>query len=58
MKPRRISFFVQQIAFGLALATPLSLLVGSPVVETLFCTGYMWSVGLTAALWHRGTVAE
>ena len=58
MKPR-ISYFVQQVAFTLALITPLAVLVvPGAQVEIIWIAAYAWGVGIAAALWHRLTVAE
>ncbi|KKM24779.1 hypothetical protein LCGC14_1601690 [marine sediment metagenome] len=56
----RISYFVQEAAFALALLVPPSAVLAGVGLseEVLYCTGYAWGVGIVAALWHRGTVAE
>lgn len=54
----RISYYVQRLAFTLALVIPLATLALGPQVEIFWCTAYAWGVGVGAALWHRGTVAE
>ncbi len=58
MKPR-ISYFVQQVAFTLALLTPLAVLVVPEAqVEIVWISAYAWGVGIAAALWHRLTEVE
>jgi hypothetical protein len=56
----RISYYVQLVSFTMALVVPaLAVLIGVGLaVDVLYCAGYAWGVGLTAALWHRLTVAE
>ena len=54
----RISFYVQLVAFTLALLTPLAVLAGGEQEIVIVCTGYAWVVGIAAALWNRLTVVE
>ena len=54
----RISYYVQRVAFTLALATPLAVLVGGEQELIIACTIYAWVVGIAAALWNRLTVVE
>lgn len=54
----RVSLYVQQFAFTLALATPLALLLGASQEMVGLCTGYAWAVGIAAAVWNRKTVTE
>lgn len=56
----RISYYVQLVAFGLALMVPLlAVLIGIGLqVDVLYCTVYAWLVGILAALWNRKTVVE
>ena len=55
----RISYYIQQVSFTLALLTPLVVLVWPQAqAEIIFCTLYAWVVGVAAAMWNRLTVAE
>ena len=51
----RISQTVQQVAFILALLTPIvcQLVAQLPLVDTVILTAYPWLIGVIAAIWHR-----
>lgn len=54
----RISYYVQKLAFSLALVVPLAILVVGPQIEILYLAIYVWAVGIVAAIWNRLTVVE